>query len=283
MVPFLFLLLFAGPGGVTLTDDLGRTVTLASPPQRIISLAPSITESLFAIGAGKQLAGVTDYCNYPPEAASLPRVGGIINPSLEAIVTLRPDLVILSVEGNLRDDLRRLEDLGIPVFVTNPRSLDDIRASIRKLGTLTGRDSAAGALTAALLSRERSITARMPVRVEHRALLAVSLQPLIAAGGGTFLADLIERAGASNIAAGAGGTYPQFSREAVIAMDPDAVLVLSDAASSAGDVLKMIPEWRSLRAVRSGTLHILDADLFARPGPRAADALVTLHRALFGR
>jgi iron complex transport system substrate-binding protein len=277
----LLLLLLAGTGPLTVTDDLGRAVTLPAPATRIVSLAPSITETLFALGAQDRIAGVTDYCNHPPAATRLPRVGGMINPSIETIVRLRPDLVILSVEGNLREDFRRLEELGIPLFVTNPRTLDDIGRSIRQLGALTGRDSAAAAVVAEMNAEVTRIAAPVRALAERRALLAVSLQPLIAAGSTTYLNDLLTRAGAVNIAADAGGTYPQFSREAVVLEDPDVIFVLSDAVASTDEVLQLIPEWRTLRAVRTGNLKILNADLLSRPGPRAADALRELHRGLY--
>ena len=119
---------------ITVTDDLGRTVTLPRPAQRVVSLAPSITESLFAIGAGAQVAGVTAYCNYPPAAALKPRIGGMTTPSIESIIALHPDLVLISMEGNLRDDYSRIMDIRVPVVVSNPRTLEDIYRSLAMLG-----------------------------------------------------------------------------------------------------------------------------------------------------
>jgi iron complex transport system substrate-binding protein len=270
---------FAGTP-ISLTDDLGRKIVLQQIPERIVSLAPSITETLFALGAGTQVAGVTDYCTYPEEARLKPRVGGMINPSMEAIVGLHPDLIILSMEGNVRDDFRKLTGLGIPVFVTNPRTLHQIYGSITTLGTLTGREREAAVLVAAMQDRERHVVAPMRQRIEPSVLLIVSLQPLMVAGNGTFLSELIRLAGGRNLAASSPSTYPQFSREAVVDEDPDVLVILSDAGGRGTDVVAQYPEWRGLKAVRTGRVYRVDPDILSRPGPRATDGLELLERLL---
>lgn len=260
---------------ITITDDLQRTVTLPRPAQRIVSLAPSITESLFAIGAGDRIAGITTYCNYPPAAASKPRVGGMTTPSIESIVALHPDLVLVSMEGNLHDDFTRLMDLRIPVAVSNPRTLDGIFRSLTILGRLTGTTDSASHLIAALRQRVDTVlrgNGTQPVRT----LLFVSLQPLIATGAGTFIDELVRQAGGVNLAAQTSLTYPTLSREAVIAYDPDVLLVMSDVVSSTDAVTALYPEWTRLTAVRAGRIYRLDADRISRPGPRAVDGLQLL-------
>jgi iron complex transport system substrate-binding protein len=277
---FLLLAVFADgilafPAGaqVTVTDDLQRGVTLPGTPERIVSLAPSITETLFAIGAGDQVAGVTDYCNYPKEVTGKLRVGGMINPSIETIVSLRPDLILLSMEGNVRDDFRKLTGLGIPVFVTNPRTLQGIYKSIADLGTLTGRTEESARVLASMQSRERRVRAPMKARIERSVLLIVSLQPLMVAGSGTFLSEILTLAGGRNIAGSSSSTYPQFSREAVVEGDPEVLLILSDAGGGSQNLTDRYPEWRHLRAVRNGRVYYVDPDILSRPGPRAADGL----------
>jgi cobalamin transport system substrate-binding protein len=265
----------AGRTQVAVIDDLGRRVTLAAPAQRVISLAPSITESLFAIGAGEQLVGVTTYCDYPPEASSRARVGGMTNPSIETILSLRPDLVALSMEGNTLEDFAHLTGLSIPVFVTNPRTLSGISHSIEQLGELTGHRGEAQRLVDSLgirVARIRARTAGHPVR----ALLFVSLQPLIAAGRNTFLNEILEAAGAKNIAVGVPGTYPAYSREAVLAEDPDALILTSDLTADIAGLTALFPEWAGLSAVRKGRVYRVDPDIVSRPGPRAVDALEIL-------
>jgi iron complex transport system substrate-binding protein len=260
---------------VTVTDDLHRTVTLPAPARRIVSLAPSITESLFAIGAGEQVVGVTAYCTFPPEAARREHVGGMITPSIETIVSLKPDLILISMEGNLREDFLRLVDLHAPVVVTNPRTLDDIAHSLRLLGTLTGHPAEADSLVRRLAARRQRLSVGGTARMQ-RVLMFVSLQPLIAVGTGTFLHDLLTGAGATNLAAHTGMTYPPYSREAVTAEDPDVLLILSDALPALDRVTTLFPEWARLTAVREGRVFLVDADLVSRPGPRAVDGLELL-------
>ncbi len=260
---------------ITVIDDLGRTVTMNTPARRIVSLAPSITECLFEIGAGDQVAGVTDYCTAPEAARSKPRVGGMVNPSMEAIVNLQPDLVLISMEGNLKEDMLRLTGLQIPVFVTNPRTLQGIRTSIVQLGRLLGRETAAADVVRRMQAREDSLRAAVPpAKVD--VLLAVSIRPLMVAGKGTFLHELLEAAGARNLGALARGTYPTLSREMVLRYDPSVLLLLSDTGADSATLRTMFAEWPHLSAVRSGRVHMLNADLFSRPGPRAEEGLALL-------
>ncbi|HMK39026.1 MAG TPA: cobalamin-binding protein [Bacteroidota bacterium] len=265
---------------ISVVDDIQRTVTLARPAVRIVSLAPSITECLFALGAGDQVKGVTDFCNYPPEARGKTHVGGMINPSIEAVVGLEPDLVVLSMEGNVREDFRRLTSFGTPVFVSNPRTLEGIYSSLRALGALTGRADSARHLVARLQSREDAVRSAARGALPVRVLLLVSLQPLMCAGGNTFIDELIRTAGGTNLAARARGTYPAYSRESVIADDPDVIIVTSDILSAVAALKEMFPEWGTVGAVRNDRVFSLDADLVSRPGPRALDALETLFHLL---
>jgi len=267
-------------GQISVSDDLDRTLSLPAPAARVVSLAPSITETLFAIGAGNQVVGVTDYCTFPPEAKTRSSVGGIVNPSIEAIIGLRPDLIVLSMEGNVRDDFARLEDLGVPVFVTNPRTLEGIHTSIADLGALTGRSESAAAVVKAMREREDSVKTHAREKLKTGVLLFVSLQPLIVVGGKTYLNELLGLAGAINLAADAPSTYPTISREAVLADNPDVLLFMSDAVANPENLLKFYPEWRTLDAVRNKRIVFLNADIISRPGPRAVDALETLYRSI---
>ena len=261
---------------ISVSDDLGRRVTLERPAARIVSLAPSVTECLFAIGAGPRVCGVTDFCNYPPAAAGKKHVGGMINPSLEAIVALQPDLIVLSMEGNMRADFERLTTLGAPVFVTNPRTLEGIYRSLEQLGTLTGTTDSARALVASLRARERSARSDAQGKPPQRLLAVVSLAPLMCAGGKTFIDELLAAAGGNNLARRASGTYPAYSREQVIADDPDVIIVMSDALPPGKSLVDVFPEWAALSAVRKRRVYRMDGDILSRPGPRAIDALETL-------
>jgi iron complex transport system substrate-binding protein len=262
-------------GQISVVDDMGRTVSLRAPARRVVSLAPSITETLFAVGAGDRVAGVTDYCNYPPEARRLPRVGGMINPNIETIVALKPDVVMLSMEGNIRDDYRKLTSLGIPVFVSNPRTLDDIYRSITQVGALTGQEEGAARTVQEMKTREQAARARAG-KTPVRSLLVVSVQPLIVAGRNTFINELLAAAGGVNLAAYAKGNYPAYSRETVVANNPDAILITSDAIADVGSLTRTFPEWSIVAAVRHRRVYAVNADLVSRPGPRAVLALESL-------
>ncbi len=261
---------------ISLVDDLGRNVSLATPAKRIVSLAPSMTETLFAIGAGGQIAGVTDYCNYPGEATRKQRVGGVINPSIETIVSLKPDLIVLSMEGNVRDDFTKLTEFGIPVMVSNPRNLDGIYRSISQLGMLTGRTGQAETLVTSLRTRANAVTRKASSLPKRSLLMFVSLEPIIVAGSGTFIAELIALAGGRNTAVHAPSTYPLYSREAVLKDNPDLLIFLADVLSSPAGLAGKYPEWLSLKALRSNQVHTINADIVSRPGPRAVEALETL-------
>ena len=276
LIVYLGLLVATPRTDLTIIDDLGRPVTLHATARRIISLAPSITETLFALGAGDDVMGVTDFCNYPPAAKEKQRVGGITNPSLETMIDLKPDLIILSMEGNVREDFNKLAGIGVSVFVTNPRTLAGIHKSIHDIGLLTGRVGSALSLIGAMQHDEDSI--RLLAKSTNRVLLIVSLQPLIVVGGKTFLAELLELAGGTNIAGTSPFTYPTLSRETVVAANPDVIIVMSDALNATDGLLGSFPEWKTLNAFRSHRVFRVDSDIVSRPGPRATDALIHLYR-----
>lgn len=281
LLPVLLLSLYSPlEAQIRVVDDLQRIIVLSAPARRIVSLAPSITETLFALDAGEQIASVTDYCNYPAAAQTKPRVGGVINPSIEAVIGLKPDLVVMSVEGNLRRDFDKLVELGLNVFVSNPRSLEGIFASIEHLGLLTGRADTAQRLVQQLRRRASEIRARTIGVPRPSVLLFVSLQPIIVVGSGTFIAELLELAGGKNTAAGAASSFPTYSREAVLKDDPDVVIFLSDVLHDGTESLQRYPEWSRLKAFRTNTVFRIDADIVSRPGPRAVDALEVLFRFL---
>ncbi|MBI4534970.1 MAG: cobalamin-binding protein [Ignavibacteriae bacterium] len=262
---------------ITLVDDLNRSVSIPSAAQRIVSLAPSITESLFAIGAGSRVVGVTDYCNYPLAAKSKEQVGGVINPNIEKIVSLRPDLILLTMEGNVREDFNKLTSFGVPVFVTNPRTLQGIRESIAKIGSLAGREEEAARLVYSMKNVEDSVKTLTQKAVRPRVLFFVSLQPIIVVGTSTFLNELIELAGGVNIAASTGSTYPTYSREVVLENNPDVLIFMSEIIQDTDEITNLYPEWSKLNAVLAGKVFTIDADVLSRPGPRAVNGL----RALF--
>ena len=279
----VFAIIFAGQvhpqhARQTISDDLGRTVTIPHPLARIVSLAPNVTEIIYALGVDSILAGVTDYCDYPPQATLKPHMGGIINPNIETIVGTRPDLVLMSVEGNSRLDCEKLEKLSIPVVATNPRTIDGVMKSILDIGKITGASQTADRLVAELRSRRDSILATTTQLRRPRVLVIFSLTPLMVAGSSSFINDLITDAGGSNIGAMGKGSYPIFSREEILSLQPEKIILTSDIAVSSEKLLQQFPEWRTLDVLRDGAISSIDASIISRPGPRVVQAIAELAR-----
>jgi iron complex transport system substrate-binding protein len=250
----------------TIHDDLGRPVEVVTVPHRIVSLAPSITESLFEIGSGDSLVGVTTYCDYPPEAAAIEKVGDTQRPSLERIIGLKPDLVVASTSSQLETFVGRLESLGTPVFVSNPRDLEGVLKSLEILGDLTTRTEAAREAANRLRARIELVRSRVAGRARPRVLLLLGGQPLITVGGTTFVSGVIRDAGGESISADAAGEYPQFNLETALARQPE-IIFLQNGDEGLPERLKETP------AFRTGRVHRLDDALLLRPGPRLVDGL----------
>ena len=261
----------APAGGKQITDELGRKITLPGPPQRIISLAPSITETLFALGLKDRIVGVTSFCDYPQEAAGLERVGDTLRPSAEKIVSLRADLVVASTSSQLDQLVKKLDQIGIAVYVSNPHDFDGVLKSIERLGEVTGAVAQAHALAADMQSRADNVAARVSLRGQPSVLLLVGTQPLIAAGGTSFLSDLIRRAGGRSIADDIATDYPQLSLETALARQPEVIFL------QAGDE-KMPGRLGGTPAARTGRVYHVPDDLLLRPGPRVIDGLEEMAR-----
>lgn len=253
----------AEPFPVTVRDATGRTVTVAAPPRRIVSLAPSVTETLFALGLDREIVGISDADDFPPDRLDgRARVGGIVI-SYERAVSLQPDLVI-GLPSLQREHLERLRALGLRVLAVDADSVDATLAQIRLLGRVTGRAAQAEALAAALGRRVRSVRpafgARVYVEVWH--------EPLLAAAGGTLVHDLVRRSGGVNIFADRRGYVP-VPAEAVVIRDPEVVFLLYGGRTA----LLARTGWQRVRAVRAGRVYELPAALATRPGPRIVDGL----------
>ena len=261
-------------------DDLNRQVVLPSVPQRIVSLAPSITEILFAIGLGERVVGVTQYCDYPPEAQAKPKVG-YTHPSLEAIVALQPDLVLAPRELLRADALGKLEQLQISTYVLDAQTVDSILAHIQTLGRILGAQTAADELTGRMRRRIEDIRVRTSSLPRPRVLYVLNSEPLITVGPGSFIHQLIELAGGSNIAARAQVAYPRLSMEAVLKEDPELILFPTGRAEGiARGEEERWQRWTTLSAIKLGRLHRVPNDLLNRPGPRIVQGLDALARAI---
>lgn len=257
------------PSAKTIVDELGRTVQVPAQPQRIVSLAPSVTEILFALGAGDRVAGVTSYCDYPPEARQKTPVGDTLKPSVERIVAVKADLVIISTASQVEASFRRLEELGIPVYVTNPRSVNGVVESIDKIGDVVDTRDRAHQLTDELRNRIAAVQGRVAEAARPSVLAVLGMEPLITTGAGSFINDLINLAGGRSISADEKADYPQYSMETVIAKQPEIILLQAGGNELTGRL-------RETRAARSNRVYHIDDDLLLRPGPRVVDGLEQL-------
>ena len=276
---FSILLWVLRARAATFVDMVGRQVELQGPPRRIVPLAPSLTEILFALGAGDSVVGVTDYADYPPEAGGKPTVGGGVDPNLEVIVTLRPDLVLIAADANRWETLIQLEQLRIPVFGVKPVGVEGVLVSILKVGEAVGRQPQAEGLIAHMRRRMAAVSRKVSVLARPRVLYVVWIDPLIVAGGETVVDDLIDLAGGANIVRTP--EFPRYSLEELVLDPPDVILLAVDRGGLHHEqALRHLPGWREVRPVREGTIRVLDAGLMSRPGPRIVDAVELLARLL---
>ena len=264
---------------IVLRDAHGEQLRLSAPPARVISLAPNLTEMVYALDAGPLLVGRTAYCDYPAAAAAVTIVSDIQTPDYDRILTLRPDLVLMTFAGNSEGVYRKLKDLGIPVFAFGASTVDGVIATIDTLGILLGRRESAARLGADLRRRIDSIRTLARSAAEVSTFVVIDRSPLITVSQG-FIADALAIAGGRNIAAGSATAYPQFSREELLRLDPEIIIYPDTRSDAVTELLKIYPEWKRLRAARNGHIVRIQPDLVSRPGPRIADGIELLYRTL---
>jgi iron complex transport system substrate-binding protein len=273
----------------TVKDDLGTVHVLGTPPQRIISLAPNVTEILFALGLGENLVGATRYCNYPEQALSVERIGGLVDPDLEKIIALRPDLVI-AFRGNPLSTIRRLKELGLPVFVLGGGTeIGSVFSLIERIGLVTRREEEAESLASCLRKDLKKIRASLKdVRYRPRVFLDLYGKDLWTCGKSSFLNDLVVAAKGINIAGKFSRAWFPYNLEELIHQDPEHIVIITASREDFGHIKRWLTSEAPLagiRAVRKGNIHYLQEDLVTRPGPRILQALDQLarmlHRSLF--
>ncbi len=264
------------------TDGTGRTVKVAARIERIVSLAPNLTETVFALGQQAGLVGVTDYCDYPPQALKLPKVGGAINPSLERIVQMKPDVVLATTALNRRETVDALEQLRVPVFGTSdPRTVEEVLDSIALIAKLLETGERGAALLADLRARLDALRERLAERKPTRALFVVWHDPLITVGRGTFIADALRRSGAQSVIE-LEEDWPRISLEEVVRLNPEVLIFASshsDGVAQTFETLATRPGWRDLRAVRERRYAVI-SDAVNRPAPRLVAAIEELAKQL---
>ena len=268
------LLLFQWPlvpvrADITISDDAGRQVKLAGPARRIVSLAPHITELLFAAGAGDAVVGVTEFSDYPEAARALPRVGGGTGLDLEAILALQPDLVVAWQSGNPAGQVQRLQSLGLTVFMSEPRQLMAVPDTLLRLGRLAGTESVAQATADSFIQRYDQLQQRYAQRPVVSVFYQIWEQPLMTLNGEHLFSDVVRLCGGRNVFSDLSALAPQVDIEAVLAADPEVIVVAADKKDS--PLLAAWKRWPSLSAVTNGHVYAVARDRLVRHSPRILD------------
>ena len=267
-----FLVATTGYAAESVRDDLGREHPLQPQPQRLISLAPSITETVFALGAGTRLVGVSSHCDHPKEALAKPRIGGFASPDQERILSLRPDAVLVTRVTQERVRLA-LEHVMINVYTMYPERIEDLPDSIRRLGTFLGNSTQADSLariTASKIEAVRSEAVRRSRGKRVRVFFEIDPNPLMTVTDQSFEGSLISLAGGENIAAGLPRAYTRIAPEVVVQRDPQVIVMTHQRENLAP--LNARRGWQAIAAVRNHRVHVsVDPDLLVRPGPRSPD------------
>jgi iron complex transport system substrate-binding protein len=264
----------ASSAPITVTDGTGATVTLQQPAVRIVSLAPANTEIAYAIGAGDKMVAGTSYDDYPEEAKSLPKTGDFANPNVEKIASFNPDLVLAA--GGIQEKLRsKLEQLGMHVYVVDPKTYDGVMTDVTNLGQLTGSTEQAQQVADTMKKAKDDVQAQVASLSRPATFLEIYSKPLMTAGGETFIDDMITLAGGTNLGATAGPGFPTFSTEVLFKDDPGVYIADSGSMSKPGDITKRAG-FDVLTAVKDGHVYVIEDSIIARPGPRLAQGLQEL-------
>jgi len=266
----LALLLIAGTGpaaAVTVSDDSGKTVELARPARRVVSLAPNLTELMFDLGAGDRVVATVQFSNYPAAAKRIPRIGSSGSLNLETMLAYRPDLVLAWRSGNNPQQIETIERLGVPVYRSEPQQLEDIAVTLEKLGHLLGRDTQGAALARQLREGIAQLRKRYAGRQTLRGFYQIWDRPVYTVNGRHIISDVMGLCGIRNVFAGNPVLAPVVSLESVIARNPQ-IIISGGSANNAAQVLEKWRDWPTLAAVRAHNLFHIDADLMQRDTPR---------------
>ncbi len=274
----MLVLLCAAPceASRTVRDETGRAVTVPDHPQRVVCLAPSLVDDVFSIGGGAQVAAITDFTRYPPEALKKPSVGEPIHPSLERILAFNPDLVLGIAHGNDPALLDKLRQLGVPVYLTDSHGMTGVLHTVESVGDAINRRSEADAEVHRLTLRIDAVKAHVQGKPVVRVFMPISVDPVFTVGQGAFITEMIADAGGASVTADMHQEWPQISLEVVIARQPEALLLIRGGHTTLA-VLRSRPGWESLRAVREGKVFFVD-ERVNYPSPEVVDALEDLAR-----
>jgi len=264
----------------TVVDDLGRNIEFDGVPQKIIALAPSLTEYVFALGCNDRLVGNTTYCNYPPAAESITKVGDMVTFDYERILSLEPDLILITIEGNTKESYDKINGLGLKTFVVNPHSYENIKKAFSKIAAIFKKDSLASEMINNWDLTIEKISLQRKKYADKTVMIIVDLSPLMLAGKNTFLNEYLEITGLRNIAEDSPVNYPIFNREEILSRNPDYIIYPSDGTKTSSQLFEYYPEWRELKAYRKNRIIFVDRDMYFRPGPRFVKSLLDLNTKL---
>ena len=261
------------------TDEMGRTIRIPQTLHRIVSLSPNLTETLYALGLQDRLVGDTDYCDFPEDAQHKPKVGGVINPSIEAIVALHPDLVLVTKLSNRRETVNSLADVGIPSYATDPHTIEEIISSTQRLAELMGEPEVGSTLAKDLERRLADLQQRIAPLPRRSVLFVIWTQPLISIGKDTFIADALRYAGADSIVDST-QSWPQVNLEEVARVQPEFLVFAGSHTETMPvriEALSELPGWRILDSVRNHRF-VKTSEAVERPAPRIVSAIEDLAR-----
>ncbi|HKS30414.1 MAG TPA: cobalamin-binding protein [Pyrinomonadaceae bacterium] len=270
----------AGPATREVVDGSGRRVRVPQRPERIITLAPNLTEIVYAVGAGPRLVGNTTYCDYPQEARAVEKVGDTLHPSIERIIALRPQLILISTASQLEAFTKQLDEQNIAVYITDPHDLEGVFKSIEAIGDLVDERERAASVVNALRSRASSIEERVSKQKPLSVFYQLSAEPLYTAGRDSFITDLVRRAGGVSVTANVPGAWPRYSDEAALAARPEAVIMATGDSMGAQANVEVAEPLRRSPAVQNNRVYKINGDFLSRPGPRLVDGLEQMARAL---
>jgi len=253
-------------------DDLGTKVLFDSIPNSLVTLAPNLTEMIFDLGLEDKLIGNTLYCNYPEASKSIPKIGDMISIDYEKLLVIKPDLILITVEGNTKETFDKLNEIGSKVFVSNPRNFKGVIHTYKNIAKIFNMDSLAERRVNEWEGILKEIQLNNSTRGKRSAMFIVSLHPIMLAGRNTFLNEFLTVCGLENIVADSPQNYPMYNREAILLKNPEVIIHSIESENIADAYI----EWENLKAITTGNVFYVDPDLFFRPGPRFAEAATIL-------
>lgn len=260
------------------TDDLHKKIEINNPPQRVITLAPNLTELVFELGFGDRIVGNTSYCNFPDSAKNIENVADLLTVNLEKITSLQPDLIFITAEGNSKSDYSKLVDLGYKVFVSNPRHYNGIKKTMLDMGKIFEKTEYAKSIISNWEERIEIVKSKHEKLVYKSVMFLVSTNPIFSVGKKSFVHQILTYAGLENITSDSEISYPMYNREELLVRNPDYIIMYETNNNDINALLESYPEWNTLSAIINERVFYINADLYSRPGPRFVEAVEDLHK-----